>query len=129
MAAKKLITTATDQDIQNIDSIVDIDTLIVRLESRKEEIAAVLEDDALADIEELLSSKGLSKDILRKLIPASSGSNRKQRSDLGTKQVPYYRSIENQSLEAGKRGRKPAWLVAEIEQFGIEKCMISNQEE
>ena len=132
MAAKKKLTECSDRDIEALENINEINELINKLEERKNQIAAELEDGCLADIEELLSSKGLDRSILSKLIPSSSSSTpstdgRKKRADAGQPQPPYYRDPEDHSKTAGKKGRKPAWLVGLIEEIGKDACMIENQ--
>lgn len=113
----------TDKDIQDLDSIPEIDILIEKLTSRRAEIEAEIKDNVLGDIIELLEAKGLGREILRELVPsAPSSDGRKPRTDKGQTQPPYYRNPNNHDLTAG-----PAWLVELIEEIGIDACMIENQ--
>jgi DNA-binding protein H-NS len=125
MAAKKQF---NDKDIQALDNIPEIDSLIERLSARREEVEASIKDTVLGDVIDLLEAKGLDRSILQELVPsASSNDGRKKRADAGQPQPPYYRDPEDHSKTAGKKGRKPAWLVGLIEEIGKDACMIENQ--
>ena len=129
MPPKKKITEASDSDIQSLESIIDINVLIEKLENRKVEIAEILEDNTLSEIEELISSKGLDPSILQKLIPSTTTtSNRKQRTDAGKVQPLYWRCPDDHSISQGRRGRKSVALLAAIEKHGEDACKIENQD-
>jgi DNA-binding protein H-NS len=116
----------TDKDVAALDNIPEIDELINKLTARKDEVEAEIKDSVLGSVIELLEAKGLGREILSELVPSSTD-GRKKRVDSGVKQEPYYRDPNDHSKTAGKRGRKPAWLVSLIETTDIEALKIENQ--